>query len=499
MSDKYILQMKGVVKQFPGVLALDSVDLDLIKGEVLAIIGENGAGKSTLMKVLSGAYRQDAGEVILDGKLIPVGTLPKDRLESGIAIIYQELNYLNEMSIAENLFMGRLPAKGKFKSVDYQKLRVESEALLESFNMDFDPFTTLGQLTVAQKQMVEILRAVSRNIKVIVMDEPTSSLNDVETKKLFELIFELKNKGVSVLYISHKMEEVFELADRVQVMRDGKCVGVLETAETDTKELVELMVGRTISDMYPKVEVEIGDPILEVENLSCSIAKDVSFSLRKGEILGLFGLVGSGRTEVVEGLIGIKSKEVSSVRVDGKEVQIKNPIEAKNLGIAYIPSDRKQEGLVIIHSVKDNLTLTILKKIRKLFMIDKKKEREYSDEWIERIKVKTPNRNTPMESLSGGNQQKVVIAKWLLIDPKVIIMNDPTRGIDIGAKVEVYKIMESLCRQGISIIMVSSELPETMGITDRILVFADGKIVGEVARKDYEQQKILHMAVGGNG
>ena len=497
MDGEYILQMKKVVKQFPGVLALDQVDLDLKEGEIYAIIGENGAGKSTLIKILSGAYKQDSGEIILNGEPVPATATPKERMDSGVTVIYQELNYLNEMSIAENLFMGRMPVKGRLKRVDYNKLRTESEALLRSFNIDINPFTMVSNLSVAQKQMVEILRAVSRGIKVIVMDEPTSSLNDVETKRLFELILELKNKGLSILYISHKLDEIFTLANRVQVMRDGKSVAVLEVSETDAKELVRLMVGRTITDMYPKLGTEIGPPVLEVENLNCSIATNISFKLNKGEILGFFGLVGSGRVETVEGMIGLRTCDISSLRVNGREIRIKNPMEAKKNGFAYVPSERKQDGLVVIHSVKDNITLTVLEQLRKGLAIDSKKESRLSDEWIERVNVRTPSRNTPIESLSGGNQQKVVIAKWLVTDPKIIIMNDPTRGIDVGAKVEIYKIMESLCQQGISIIMVSSELPETMGITDRMIVFSDRKIVGTVVRKDYNQHEIMQMAVGG--
>ena len=497
MDDEYIIQMKNVVKQFPGVLALDHVDLEVKKGEVLAIIGENGAGKSTLMKVLSGAYRQDSGDIILGGEPVSPLSSPKERMDIGIAIIYQELNYLNEMTIAENLFMDRVPVKGMLKQVDYAKMKKDTEALMRSFNLNHHPFTPVRSLTVAEKQMVEILRAVSRDIKVVVMDEPTSSLNETETKRLFGFISDLKKQGVSVIYISHKLDEVFTIADRVQVMRDGKNVAVLEIKDTDISELVTLMVGRTITDMYPKGKAAIGEPTLEVENLSCSIARNISFAVNRGEILGMFGLVGSGRTEVVEGLLGIKSCEVGSIRIDGREVHINNPLDAKKHGIAYIPSDRKQDGLVAIHSVKDNITVTILDELRRGFAIDRTKERRYCDEWIERVKVKTPSRDTLVESLSGGNQQKVVITKWLLTDPKVLIMNDPTRGIDVGAKVEIYKIMESLCQQGISIIMVSSELPETMGITDRMLVFSDGRIVGEVARDDYEQREILNMAVGG--
>lgn len=497
MSDSYILQMKKIKKQFPGVLALDEVDLEVRKGEVLGLIGENGAGKSTLVKILSGAVTIDCGEIVLDGHVISPNMTPKERMESGIAIIYQELNYLNEMTIAENLFMGRVPLKGLLGAVDYKKMKQESQELLRSFHLNYNPFTLVKDLTVAEKQMIEILRAVSRDAKVLIMDEPTSSLNETETKRLFEFIGSLKKKGVSIIYISHKLEEIFAIADRVQVMRDGKKVGLLHTSETTNTELVMLMVGRTITDMYPKEEATIGEVVLKVENLTCDIAKDISFELHKGEVLGFYGLVGSGRTEIVEGLIGKKERQCGRISIDGKEIRIRNPIEAKKNGIAYVPSDRKQEGLVLVHSVKDNLTITMLEKLG-VFKLDSKKERQYCDSWINKLGIKTPSRFVAINSLSGGNQQKVVIAKWLLTNPKVIIMNEPTRGIDVGAKVEIYKVMEELCKEGISIIMVSSELPETMGITDRMLVFADGKMVGEVKRSEYQQDKILHMAVGGS-
>ena len=498
MSNEYILQMKEVVKQFPGVLALDKVDLSVKPAEVMAVIGENGAGKSTLMKIISGALTADSGQVVLDGKIVPTSMKPKDRLDIGIAIIYQELNYLNEMSIAENLFLGRTQTKGPLRIVDYKKMKKDSEELLKSFNMDYNPMTLMKDLSVAEKQMVEILRAVSKDVKVLIMDEPTSALNEVETRRLFEFIVDLRSKGVSIIYISHKLEEVFELADRVQVMRDGKNVGVRDISETDTNELVTLMVGREITDMYPKEEYDIGDVVLKVENLNCNIAKDVSFEVRKGEVLGLFGLIGSGRNEAVEGIIGIRDIECGEITLEGKKIKIKSPIEAKNYGIGYIPSDRKQDGLVLVNTVKNNLTVTVLNEISNGGVINGKTEREYCDTWIGKLGIKTPSRNTEVDSLSGGNQQKVVIAKWLLTNPKVLIMNDPTRGIDVGAKVEIYKVMEELCQEGISIIMVSSELPETMGITDRMMIFADGRIVGEVSRSDYNQKDILHLAVGGN-
>ncbi|MDX1358626.1 MAG: sugar ABC transporter ATP-binding protein, partial [Clostridia bacterium] len=395
-----------------------------------------------------------------------------------------------------NLFLGRTQTKGIFKVVDYKKMNKDSEELLKSFNMDYNPTNLMSDLSVAEKQMVEILRAVSKDVKVLIMDEPTSALNEIETKRLFEFIFDLKSKGVSIIYISHKLEEVFEIADRVQVMRDGKNVGVREIAKTCTGDLVTLMVGREINEMYPKEETTIGEPVLKVKNLNCDIAKDISFELRKGEILGLFGLVGSGRTETVEGIVGIREIESGEIILDGKKIINKNPIEAKAAGIGYIPSDRKQDGLVLVNTVKNNLTITIIDEISKIGVVQSKLEYEHCDTWIDKLGIKTSSRNTEVIQLSGGNQQKVVIAKWLLTGPKVLIMNDPTRGIDVGAKVEIYKVMEELCKQGISIIMVSSELPETIGITDRMMIFADGMIVGEANRSDYKQEEILHICCG---
>jgi len=498
MSDEYILQLKKVVKRFPGVLALDHADLEVRKGEVLAVIGENGAGKSTMMKIISGAYRLDEGDILLNSNIIPVRTTPRERLDAGIAIIYQELNYLNEMTISENLFMGSTLLKGPFKTVDYKKMRKTANELLFRFNLDYDPDMLVKDLTVAEKQMIEILRAVSRDVKVLIMDEPTSSLNEIETERLFEFIRDLRSKGVSIIYISHKLEEVFSIADRVQVMRDGKRVSVSSVKETSTEKLVTQMVGRAITDMYPKEESAIGEEVLRVEGLSCHRSKDISFAVHRGEILGLFGLVGSGRVETVESLIGIKKLDAGRIFMEGTEIELKSPIEAKELGIAYIPSDRKQDGLVLINTVKNNLTITKIDEIGSGIKMDFRKEDEYYDTWVSKLGVKSPGRDIVIDSLSGGNQQKIVIAKWLLTNPKVLIMNDPTRGIDVGAKVEIYKVMEELCKEGIAIIMVSSELPETMGITDRMMVFAEGKIVGEFMRSEYDQNSILHVAVGGD-
>jgi ABC-type sugar transport system ATPase subunit len=496
---EYSLQVRNVVKRFPGVLALDGVDLEVRRGEILGVIGENGAGKSTLMKILAGAHLMDSGEILLDGRPIPPESNPKERMELGLGIIYQELNYLNEMTIAENFFMGRVPLKGFLRRVDYQAMKKASQELLAIFGLAHNPFTLVKNLSVAEKQMLEILRAVSKDVKVLIMDEPTSSLNEVETEKLFGCIQDLRTRGVSVIYITHKLEEVLRITDRVMVMRDGKRVGVVQAAETSSGQLVEMMVGRKITEMYPKEDVQIGEEVLRVDHLSCGFARDISLSVHKGEILGLYGLVGSGCVETVEGLLGIRAKNSGTVVVDGRKVEINTPLEAKKLGIAYVPSDRKQEGLVLIHSLRDNVTITRLDELGRGLMLNSRKAREYSERWTAKLQIRTPSQATVVESLSGGNQQKVVVAKWLLTDPKILIMNDPTRGVDVGAKVEIYKIMEELCRNGIAIIMVTAELLEAIGITDRMMVFANGLVVGEFKRRDYDQGTILHSAVKGSG
>jgi ABC-type sugar transport system ATPase subunit len=493
----YSLQVRNIVKRFPGVLALDGVDLEIRRGEVLGVIGENGAGKSTLMKILAGAHLMDSGEILLDGKVIPPESNPKQRMELGLGIIYQELNYLNEMTIAENFFMGRVPLKGILRRVDYPAMKKAALELLAIFKLDHNPFTLVKDLSVAEKQILEILRAVSKDVKVLIMDEPTSSLNEVETDRLFGCIEDLRTRGVSVIYITHKLEEVLRVADRVMVMRDGKRVGVVEAGETTSGQLVEMMVGRKITEMYPKEELPIGDEVLRVEHLSCGCAMDISLSVRKGEILGLYGLVGSGCVETVEGILGIRAKISGTIILDGAEVQIDTPLEAKRRGIAYVPSDRKQEGLVLIHSLKDNVTITKLDELGRGLVLNARRMREYAERWIAKLQIRAPSPNAIVESLSGGNQQKIVVAKWLLTDPKVLIMNDPTRGVDVGAKVEIYKIMEELCRSGISIIMVTAELLEAIGITDRIMVLANGRVVGEYRRRDYDQGTILHAAVKG--
>lgn len=487
--------MKGISKQFPGVLALDNVDLEVYPGEILALIGENGAGKSTIIKILSGALVNDHGEIYVDGKLIPPEMTAEQRIDEGIGIIYQELNYIEEMTIAENLFLGELPVKGRLKIVDYDKLRKDASKLLKMFGIEHDPFTLIKDVTVAERQMVEILRAVRKDVKILVMDEPTSALSKVEIEKLYVFAKDLAAKGISIIFITHKLDEVFAITDRVQVMRDGKRVAIVKTSEATEDQLVEYMVGREIKDMYPKEYTEIGDVVLEVKGLDCQIAHNISFTARKGEILGLFGLIGSGRTEAVEGLIGKKEMTAGEVFLDGKKVTIKNVFDAKANGIAYVPPDRKTEGLILMHSVRYNTSVTVLDELGGV--IDTKKENEIINKYVDALKIKTPSLEVAVDNLSGGNQQKVVLAKWLAANPRVLIVNEPTRGIDVGAKVEIYKLMEDLCKQGIAVIMVSSELPETMGIADRIVIFKDGEVHGEFERSEFSQKTILGIAVGG--
>lgn len=490
-----ILEMKNITKHFPGVTALDDVCLELYKGEILALLGENGAGKSTLMKILSGANKQDSGQIILDGETLE-GNTPGEIIDKGIAIMYQELNCLDDLSIAENIFLGNLPLN-KMKNVNLKKLKDSTQKLLEIVGLDADPMSSAGQLSTSEKQMMEIAKVLSKENKVLIMDEPTSALNDCEIKKLFSLMKRLVADGRSIIYISHKMDEIFEISDRVQVLRDGKHIGIVETNKTTPTELVSMMVGRSINDMFPKEILPIGDVVLKVKNLQSSKVKDVSFEVRSGEILGFFGLMGSGRTEIVETIFGVRKRSGGEIFVDGCEMKINNPRAAIKAKMAYIPRERKSEGLVMEISVKENMTLTYLKQLSGVFGLNIRKKQKLVHEWVKTLNIKTSSINAGISSLSGGNQQKVVIAKWLLTQPRVLILNEPTRGVDVGAKVEIYKLIEELCKKGMAIIMISSETPEIMGISDRIMVVHEGKISGECTREDFDQEKLMVMAIGG--
>ena len=491
-----ILEMKGIYKAFPGIVAVDHVDLELEKGEVLALIGENGAGKSTLIKILSGAYTADDGVISVDGREYRSYNT-REAIDLGIGIVYQELNYLGAMSIAENLFIGRVPTKGRLKKVDYKKLYADAKAVMEQFGLGHrDPMMEVDQLSVAEKQLVEIARAFTRDVKILVMDKPTSALNDVETENLFKLVKGMKERGVSIIYISHRLSEIFEIADNAMVMRDGKKVARVSVAQTNTDELVAYMVGREIKDMYPKRVTRAGRDILRVQNLCTDFLKGVSFSVREGEVVGLFGLMGAGRTEVAECIVGCR-KYTGEMEIDGKAYDPRSPLDSLRNGVAYVPAERKSEGVCLISPVRDNVTIANLKKFAPRGIMHLKQERQIAQEWVGKLGVKTPSIMTEIDSLSGGNQQKVVVAKGLNTEPKLMILNEPTRGIDVGAKVEIYNLINDLCADNKAVVMISSELPEIMSMADRIVVLHEGMVTAQIDKAEFSQELLLKYAIGG--
>lgn len=489
-----VLEMNHISKAFPGVLALDDVSLYLKVGEILALLGENGAGKSTLIKILGGAYHADSGEIIVNGQKVE-SSGPLAMMKYKISVMHQELSYLNDLTIAENIFLGRLPCN-RFGLVQYDKLYQDSEALLKLVGLDKSPTTMMSQLKVAEKQLVEVAKALSNDVNILVMDEPTSALNELEVQNLFSILRRFVAEGKSVIYISHKMDEIFTISDRVQVLRDGKNIGIRNTSETTADELVAMMVGRKLDNIYPKTVIEPGEAVLEVNNLCANHVDNVSLTVRKGEVVGLFGLMGAGRTEIVETIFGKNRRHSGEIKVGGQSLQINTPQDAIAAGIAYIPRERKDDGLVMTESVKNNMTLVYLEKLMKRGKLDLKKERSIVDSWVDRLKVKTPSINTSIESLSGGNQQKVIVGKWMMMNPKVIILNEPTRGIDVAAKREIYCLINELCMEGMAVLIISSETPEIMGISDRIIVIHEGKITGECTRDAFDQEKIMCYAIG---
>lgn len=491
-----ILEMKGISKTFPGVKALQGVDLELEKGDILALLGENGAGKSTLIKILSGAYSADEGEIWFEDNKMAFNN-PNDSISAGISVMYQELNNVDELTIAENIFLGNLPKRKKSKTVDYKKLRADTQELLDRIGLNHDPFTEESKLSIAEKQMVEIAKALSKDIKILVMDEPTAALNKKEIETLFKIIKLLAEQGKSIIYISHRLDEIFEISNKVQVMRDGKKVALVNTAETDRQQLITHMVGRTLVDLYPKKTANMGKTVLEVKGLCSDKVKDISFSVAEGEVVGLFGLMGSGRANIVETIFGVHEMLAGEILVDGKNVKIKSPAHAKNYGIAYIPSDRKKDGLILSHTVKSNISIAIIDRLKKLIKLQFKKETRLVREWVDKLSVKTPGIDVDIDNLSGGNQQKVVLAKWLATEPRVLILNEPTRGVDVGAKAEIYKLIEQLQHSGIATVMISSELPEIIAMSDRIVVIHEGEMAGEVAKDEFSQENLLTKAIGG--
>ncbi len=491
------LRMNGITKTFPGVLALDNVDFELEPGKVMALVGENGAGKSTLMKILSGVYKMDKGKIFIDNKRVEItDTLTSQNL--GISIIYQELNLLQNMDIAENIFIGREPRKGIF--VDKVKMHEEARNLLDEVGLNISTKTLVRDLSTAQKQMVEVAKSLSFNSKIVIMDEPTSSLTDSETRVLFSIIEKLKNKNVAVVFISHRLNEIFEIADMVTVLRDGKMVGCLNRSEMTESVIINLMVGREINDIFAKLPSDISEPILEVKNLSTKgFLKDINFSLKKGEILGFAGLVGAGRSEVMRAIFGIDKKETGEIYIHGEKVTINTTEDALKHGIGFVPEDRKEQALILGMQVKENITLAALRMLSKLNFIDKKKEDRLAADYIEKLSIRTPSDEQKVMYLSGGNQQKVVIAKWMATNPEILILDEPTRGVDVGAKKEIHLLISELAQEGVGIILISSELPEILGMSDRIVVMHEGKIKGEILREDASQEKIMKMAISNKG
>lgn len=494
-----MLRMEGVSKIFPGVKALDNVDITAYGGEVTALMGENGAGKSTLMKILSGVYQKDEGKVFIDGVEAHIKGI-KSAEEYGVTIIHQEMSVLNNLTVAENIFLGNEKFHKFTGKINKKELVERSKLFLDQIGANINPNTLVSSLNVGEKQMVEIAKGLTKNARVIIMDEPTTALTEVETKNLFKVIDSLKKKGIAIIYISHRMEEIFAICDRVEVLRDGKYAGNALIKDIDNDKLISMMVGRKIEDQFPYREVKSGKDILEVMNLNANVGiKDISFNIKEGEILGIAGLMGSGRTEVAKTIFGEYKKTSGSIKIKGKEVNIKNIQEAIDNGICYLSEDRKKEGCVLSLSVAENMILSNLKKYEsKMMSIDKNKAIKDVDYYIDKIKIKTPNRDQLIKNLSGGNQQKVILAKWLMLSPEVLIIDEPTRGIDVGAKKEIYELLNELKASGKAIIMISSDLPEVLGISDRIIVMSEGRISGELKREEASQESIMKLAVGMN-
>ena len=494
---EYVLEMKNICKSFPGVRVLEDVNLQIKPGEVHALMGENGAGKSTLMKILMGIYKADQGSIVLQGQETVIHG-PKDAMSKGISMIHQELNTLLDMEVAENVFVGReILKKGfsKMKIVDLDKMREETARYFREMSIDIDPKAKMRTLSVAEMQLVEIVKAISLNSKIIVMDEPTSAITEKEAQVLFAQIDRLKKQGVAIIYISNKMDEIFRISDTITVLRDGEWIGTKPASELDDNSLIKMMVGRELTDIYPKEPALIGDVILEVKDLSRGKkVKNVSLTLRRGEVLGIAGLVGAGRSELVETIFGLYPKTGGEIFLNGKKADIKNPKEAIKNKIALITEDRKLTGLNLIASVKENISIVSLSKMSKKGIIDKKRENEVAEKYIKELKIKTPNGNAIVGNLSGGNQQKVVLAKWLLDEPEIIIFDEPTRGIDIGAKRDIYLLINELAKEGKAVIVISSEMAEVMGISDRIAVMCEGQLKGMIQREEFSQELIMSYA-----
>ncbi len=493
-----LLRLVGISKSFPGVRALHNVHMEVRKGEVHALLGENGAGKSTLMKILSGAYTRDSGEIYWEGKKIEIGK-PKDSQDYGIAIIYQEFNLVPQLSIAENVWIGREKFRNRaLHLLDWKEMYRQTQVLMDELHLPLDPRRPVEGLGVAHQQMVEIAKALSLDARLLIMDEPTSALTDSEIQQLFDLIRRLRERGVSAVFISHHLDEVFQICDRGTILRDGEYVDTVELDKVSEDDLIQLMVGRSLEQQFPKIETQRGQEALRVEGLTRKgVLHDISFSAYSGEILGVAGLVGAGRTETMRAIFGADKIDGGTVKVFGKPVKISSPKEAIRAGLGLLPEDRKQQGLVLILSVLQNISMASLDRLMgSLGLLRLKEEKKQAKTYVDRLRILTPGIDQQVQYLSGGNQQKVVLAKWLASQSKVLIFDEPTRGIDVGAKVEVYNLMNSLIQNNVAVIMVSSEMPELLGMSDRILVMHEGCVAAEFERAEATQEKILAAAMG---
>jgi ABC-type sugar transport system ATPase subunit len=495
MDNTALLEMVGITKAFSGITVLQDVSFQLRAGEVHALLGENGAGKSTLVKILTGVYHKDSGQLVLNGTPVEILT-PADAITLGIALIPQEMNLVPQLSVAENMYMGHLP-RNRFGTLNWGDLNRQAVEVLQSLSIHLSPTQTVGDLSVAEQQMVTIAKALSMNASLLVMDEPTSALTKREVDGLFAIIRRLRSQGVSIIYISHLLEEIFSIADRVTVLRDGHYVATLPISEVTVDELITLMVGRQVTELYPPRDTTIGPVILEARGLARKgVVHDVSFALHRGEVLGLAGIVGAGRSEIARLLFGIDRLDGGQILLDGKPVLIRSPKDAIRLGIGFAPEDRKKQGLVLPMTVGRNLSLAVLARLRKAGMIDTRRERDLVQEYQKKLDIRAAGAGQRAVFLSGGNQQKVVMAKWLATEPRVLVLDEPTRGIDVGAKAEIRRLINELTRRGLAILLISSDLPEVINMSDRILVIYEGAVAGEFERASASPERIIELALG---
>jgi ribose transport system ATP-binding protein len=491
------LAMRGITKTYPGVRALSEVDLEVHSGEVHALVGENGAGKSTLIKILAGAQPKDSGEIYIAGHLVHIHT-PQQAMDLGISVIYQEFNLVPYLSVAENIFLGREPRGVLPGLVDFGTMYREAQRIIDRLDVRLNVRIPLYRLSIAQQQMVEIARATSRQSRIIVMDEPSATLTEHELQNLFGLIRQLKSEGVAIIYVSHRLEEIFQVCDRVTVLRDGHRIATADVSSTTREEIIRWMVGRELRPLIPKETTEMREPALVVRKLRREgVLHDITLTLRRGEVLGIAGLVGAGRTELARAIFGADPVDGGEIELYGKPVRIRSPEEAIRHGIGLVTEDRKAHGLVLGMSVRENITLANLSAVSAYGFIQTTCEREVARKYVNELSIKTPTIEQTVQNLSGGNQQKIVLAKWLFTNSKVLIFDEPTRGIDVGAKMEIYQLIHALSRRGVAIMMISSELPEILAMSDRILVMHEGRIVGEFSRQEATQEKIMHLATGG--